>query len=100
MADVSRSVVVTIVNPQGLHLRPMHMFVQLASKYQSKIEILRAGERVDAKSLLAMMTLGAVQGTQLRVEADGPDAEAALDALSALVARGFGEMDEASTAST
>lgn len=98
MTDESRSVVVTIVNPQGLHLRPMDMFVKLANQYQSKIEVLRAGERVDAKSMLAMMTLAAVQGTQLRVEATGPDAAAALEALAALVARGFGEMDEAPTA--
>lgn len=100
MADVSRSVVVTIQNPQGLHLRPMDLFVKLASQFKSKIEVLRAGERVDGKSMLAMMTLAAVQGTQLRVEATGPDADAALDALAALVARGFGEMDEAQTATS
>jgi len=95
MADVSRSVVVTIQNAQGLHLRPMDLFVRLSNQFKSKIEVLRAGERVDGKSMLAMMTLASVQGTQLRVEATGPDAEAALDALAALVARGFGEMQEA-----
>lgn len=72
----------------------MGLFAKLASEFQAKIEILRAGERIDGKSIMAMMTLAAEQGTQLRVEATGPDAAAALDALAALVDRGFGEMDE------
>jgi phosphotransferase system HPr (HPr) family protein len=91
MADdtVNRTVVVT--NPQGLHARPADVFVKLASRYQAKIEVIKDGERVDGKSILAILTLAAVEGTQLAIEATGPDAEAALDALSELVLRDFDE---------
>ena len=64
MADgkISRTVVVT--NPQGLHARPADLFVKLASQYQATIEVIKDGERVDGKSILAILTLAAVQGTQ------------------------------------
>jgi phosphotransferase system HPr (HPr) family protein len=84
---VFRTVVVN--NVQGLHARPADLFVKLASQYESNIEVIKDGERVDGKSILAILTLAAVQGTQLRIEATGPDAEAALDALADLVLRGF-----------
>lgn len=93
MENMSRSVTVTVANPQGMHLRPLDMFVRLANQFKAKIEVLRAGERLDAKSMLTMMTLAAVQGTQLRIEATGPDADAAIHAMADLVARGFGEME-------
>ncbi len=91
MADgkISRTVVVT--NPQGLHARPADLFVKLASQYQAIIEVIKDGERVDGKSILAILTLAAVQGTDLTIEASGPDAEVALNALSELVARNFDE---------
>ena len=91
MADgvVSRTVVVG--NPQGLHARPADLFVKLASQYQAIIEVIKDGERVDGKSILAILTLAAVQGTQLRIEATGPDAETAIDALAQLVLRNFEE---------
>ena len=91
MADgkISRTVVVT--NPQGLHARPADLFVKLASQYQAIIEVIKDGERVDGKSILAILTLAAVQGTELTIEASGPDAEVALHALSELVARNFVE---------
>lgn len=93
MPDTTRSTVVTIRNPQGLHLRPMDMFVKLASQFDAKIEILKGSDRVDGKSMLSMMRLASGPGTQLRLEATGRDAEAALEALAELVARGFGEME-------
>ena len=86
---VTRTVVVT--NPQGLHARPADLFVKLASQYQAKVEVIKDGERVDGKSILAILTLAAVEGTQLTIEATGPDAEAALDALAELVVRNFDE---------
>jgi phosphocarrier protein HPr len=91
MADgcVVRTVVVG--NPQGLHARPADLFVKLASRYQSTIVVIKDGERVDGKSILAILTLAAVQGTQLRIEANGPDAEDALTALAELVLRDFDE---------
>ena len=78
MAEGTAFRTVVVTNPQGLHARPADMFVKLASKYQSNIEVIKDGERVDGKSILAILTLAAVQGTQLRIEATGPDAEAAL----------------------
>ena len=91
MADGTLARTVVVTNPQGLHARPADMFVKLASQYQSKIEVIKDGERVDGKSILAILTLAAVEGTQLEIEATGPDAEAALDALAELVQRNFAE---------
>jgi phosphocarrier protein len=87
--SISRTVVVT--NPQGLHARPADMFVKTASQYQSVVEVIKDGERVDGKSILAILTLAAVEGTQLEIVANGPDAQAALDALAQLVERDFDE---------
>jgi phosphocarrier protein HPr len=86
---VTRTVVVS--NPQGLHARPAEMFVKAASQYQAKIEVIKDGNRVDGKSILNILTLGAVQGTELCLEATGPDAQDALLTLSELFARSFDE---------
>jgi phosphocarrier protein HPr len=82
---VARKVVV--MTPQGLHTRPADLFVKLARKFESTIEVTKGHERVDGKSILAILTLGAVQGTELWIEATGPDADAALEALAELVAQ-------------
>jgi phosphocarrier protein HPr len=91
MADGTVTRIVVITNPQGVHARPADMFVKLASQYESKIEVIKDGERVDGKSILAVLTLGAVEGTRLQIEVSGPDAEAALAALTDLVLRDFDE---------
>ena len=80
-----------VTNPQGLHARPADVFVKPASQYQSTIEVIKDGERVDGKSILAILTLAAVQGTQLQIEATGPDAEDALIALRSWSLRNFDE---------
>lgn len=82
---------VTIVNAEGLHARPADIFARTALKYRSRIEVLCRSERVDAKSTLNLLVLGATQGTELILEAEGDDAEEAVDALVALVAGGFAE---------
>ena len=82
---------VVVTNPQGLHARPADMFVKTASQFQARIEVIKDGERVDGKSILAILTLAAVEGTQLTIEAHGPDADAALNALTDLVLRDFDE---------
>ena len=82
---------VTITNPQGLHTRPADMFVKVALKYQAKVEVVTNSERIDGKSILSILTLAATEGTVLRLEASGPDAEAALDELVELIANNFGE---------
>ena len=80
---------VVISNPQGLHARPAELFARLALKFDSKIEVIRETLRVDAKSILHVLTLGAAQGTELTLHAQGADAEEALEALSRLVASDF-----------
>ena len=91
----SRTVVVT--NPQGLHARPADLFVKLATRFAAKVELVKGDERVDGKSILAILTLAAAAGTRLSIEADGPDAEQALDALAKLVEHGFAEEEHTPT---
>ena len=81
---------VTVVNELGLHARPAAEFVKLASVYQSHIQLSKDGDTVNGKSIMGVMTLAAECGAQLIVQAEGPDAEAAVIALEELVANGFG----------
>jgi phosphotransferase system HPr (HPr) family protein len=85
--------VVTIRNPQGLHARPAELFVRTALKYKARIEVINDPQRVDAKSMLHLLTLGAKQGTRLRLEAEGDDAADAVETLAKLVESGFGEAE-------
>jgi phosphotransferase system HPr (HPr) family protein len=86
---VSRTVVVN--NPQGIHARPADLIVRLAKQYQAKIEFVKDNYRVDGKSILELLTLAAVQGTQLTIQASGSDAQTAIDALAELFAGNFAE---------
>ena len=88
---VSRKVIVT--NPQGLHARPADLFVKTASRFTARVEVVKGNERVDGKSILAILTLASVQGTELVIEATGDDAQVAVDALVQLVAKDFFEGD-------
>jgi phosphocarrier protein HPr len=73
---------VVLTNPSGFHLRPMQAFAELATKYQCAIRVRRdALEPVDGKSIWALMSLVAEQGTELIVEVDGPDGPDALEKL-------------------
>jgi phosphocarrier protein HPr len=83
--------IVVVSNPQGLHARPADAFVKTALRFESKIEVVKDGERVDGKSILSMLTLAAMEGTKLAIEATGSDAEQALEALVELFARNFDE---------
>jgi phosphocarrier protein len=83
-----------IVNKYGLHARPAMKFVELANQFGSKIEVSNGVLTVDAKSIMSVMRLAAVQGTVLRIVADGSDAKAAAAALGRLVESGFEEMTE------
>ena len=94
MSETVARTQVTIVNPQGLHARPAHLFVKTANEFASRIDVLKDGERVDGKSILGILTLVAEHGTQLSIEARGPDADDALRALTALVEDGFSEMED------
>ena len=91
MSDQFCSTSLTVNNPQGLHARPAEMFVKLADQFEAKIEVIKDGECVDGKSILGILTLFAVQGTQLSIRATGSDATDALTALTELFAEGFAE---------
>ena len=86
---VERSV--TISNSLGLHARPAAQFVRLASSFGSHIELEKDGMSVNAKSIMGVMMLAAECGSSLRIRANGPDAEQAVQALAELVSDGFGE---------
>jgi phosphocarrier protein len=82
---------VEIVNRLGLHARAAARFVSLAARFQSRIRVSRDSQEVDGKSILGILLLAATQGTRLRLHAEGPDAEAALEALARFVGERFGE---------
>lgn len=83
---------VPIVNSLGLHARPAAQIVRLAVTFDSDIQIGKDGLSVNGKSIMGVMMLAAECGSMLRIEATGHDEVAAVDALAALVADGFGEV--------
>jgi phosphocarrier protein HPr len=91
MSHVTVQREVTITNPQGFHARPAHLFVKLASQFQSQVRIIKGNEVIDGKSILDLLTLGAGNGTKLSLEVSGEDAPAACEALCKLVEGGFEE---------
>jgi phosphocarrier protein len=80
-----------IVNKLGLHARAAAKLTHLASSFQCEIWISRSGRRVNAKSIMGVMMLAAGKGSKVRLEAQGADADAALKALTGLIANRFGE---------
>lgn len=91
-AAVSREV--TVPNKQGLHARPVMRFVDVASTFSASVHVANVSgrnERVDGKSAMEMMLLEAVQGSVLRIEATGDDAQLAVEALSSLIESGFSD---------
>jgi phosphocarrier protein len=91
MSDETTGRLVTIVNPQGLHARPARQFVELASRFEADVEVVKDGQTADGKSILSILTLAAEQGTQLSLRASGRDAQKALSALAELVEHGFAD---------
>jgi phosphocarrier protein HPr len=82
---------VRIRNRMGMHARPAAEFVKLAGRYRSEISVSRDGVEVNGKSIMGVLMLAAEQGAELRVRGVGEDAEAAVEALTALIDSGFGE---------
>jgi phosphocarrier protein HPr len=80
---------VEIVNALGLHARAAARFVQVATRFRSRVLIARDGRTADGKSILGLLALIAAQGTRLTISADGSDEQEALRALVALVAARF-----------
>ena len=86
---ISRNV--TIQNNVGLHARPATFFIQKANSYKSSIWVDKDERRVNAKSLLGVLSLGIEKGMEITLIADGEDESAALDGLAALIETGFNE---------
>ena len=87
------SAVLRIVNKKGLHARASAKFVQTAEKFNADVKVTRGADSVGGTSIMGLMMLAAGIGTTIHVEATGSEASAAVQALSALVASGFGEED-------
>jgi phosphocarrier protein len=82
---------VMVQNQVGLHARPATFFIQKANEFRSSIWIEKEERRVNAKSLLGILSLGIVGGTSIRIIADGPDEQEAVQGLIDLVDSGFAE---------
>ena len=78
-------------NQVGLHARPATFFIQKANEFKSSIWVEKEERRVNAKSLLGVLSLGIVKGTAVKIIADGADEEAAIETLSALIDSDFSE---------
>lgn len=85
---------ITVLNVHGLHARPAMAFVDAANAFRSSVTVYKPGgdpPEVDGKSIMEMITLGATQGTVLKITANGDDAEAAVKKLAELFESKFGE---------
>ena len=82
---------VTVQNQVGLHARPATFFIQKANEFKSSIWVEKDERRVNAKSLLGVLSLGIMGGTKIRIIAGGPDEEQSVDELVKLLNTGFAE---------
>ena len=82
---------INISNKLGLHARASAKLTKLAGSFQSEIAISRNDRRVNAKSIMGVMMLAAGIGSVVEIEIDGPDEQAAMDAITALINDKFGE---------
>ena len=85
---------VTIKNVVGLHARPATFFIQKANTYKSSISVEKDDKRVNAKSLLGVLSLGIVKAMTVKLIADGPDEDEAVAGLTELIDSCFGEAAE------
>ena len=81
----------TIINKQGLHMRPASTFIQTMAKYQSDVAILFNGKRINGKSVMQVMTACIKCGAELELECSGPDEQEMLKAASDLIKSGLGD---------
>ncbi len=84
---------ITIQNSVGLHARPATFFIQKANSYKSSIWVEKDDRRINAKSLLGVLSLGIVKGMTITLTADGTDEAEALDGLTELIDSGFTDVD-------
>lgn len=86
-------ITLTVDHEVGLHARPASLFVQTAAKFSSDIDVAHGEITANAKSILAVLTLGAHQGAEITITAEGEDEKEALAALEQLVLDNFGEKE-------
>lgn len=84
---------IMVQNQVGLHARPATFFIQKANEFKSLITISKDERKVNAKSLLGVLSLGITKGTSVVISADGPDEEEAINALEVLVMSNFADVD-------
>ena len=82
---------VKVTNPVGLHARPATFFIQKANSYKASIWIEKDDRKVNAKSLLGVLSLGIAKGMTIKLSAEGNDEDAAIDGLVSLINSGFNE---------
>ena len=87
-----QSAEVEVINTLGLHARPSARLTAVAGRFRCEVWISRGNRRINAKSIMGVMMLAAARGAVLRLETDGPDELEALEAIRALFAGGFGEL--------
>ena len=85
MTKIEKEII--IMNPQGLHARPAALFVQIASKFNAKINVKKDGEKVNGKSIMGILMLAAQSKSKITIEADGDDAQQAIDELTAFLSK-------------
>ena len=83
--------IVKVINRAGIHARPSALLVQTTKNYKSNIYIEKGSDRINAKSIMGIITLGATYGTELKLIADGPDEEAAVEIMVKLFESKFEE---------
>jgi len=83
----------TITNKNGMHARPAAQFVKQASQFKCEVLVEKDDEQVNGKSIMGLMMLAAAKGECIKIITDGADAAEAMDALGALVASGFGDVE-------
>ncbi|AOT70354.1 HPr family phosphocarrier protein [Geosporobacter ferrireducens] len=82
---------VIISNKSGLHARPASLFVKEAGKYDSIIKVIKNGKEYDSKSIIGILSMGAVEGDRITISAEGPDEKEAVEGLVRLLESKFGE---------
>jgi phosphotransferase system HPr (HPr) family protein len=92
MTSAIQHCMVTVRNPEGLHMRPADKLVRAATGFQCQIELERAGQIADCRSILSLLTLGATQGCELVLRAQGPDADEAIRVIRLMFDSHFDEL--------
>jgi phosphotransferase system HPr (HPr) family protein len=92
MSSAIQHCTVVVLNPEGLHMRPADKLVRAASGFQCQIELERAGQVADCRSILSLLTLAAGPGCELVLRAQGPDADEAIRTISLMFRQQFEEI--------